>query len=83
MDVTGNISVRRVDKPKGPVDTVLPIELKTGKKTASTAENHRGQVLLYSFLKTDRYPNDIALDDSELAGILVYLAEDSNSMSKT
>jgi DNA replication ATP-dependent helicase Dna2 len=52
----------------GHSNTIMPLELKTGKGTTGQAAlEHRAQVILYTLLMSDRYMQDVG------AGLLFYL----------
>ncbi len=55
-----------------------PLELKTGKRD----QTHEAQVLLYWLLVNDKYTDSHRVEDDELAGLLIYLpnntTDDSN-----
>ena len=67
VDLTVQVKMRHKDR-KGRTGKTLPLELKTGRPSGSA--EHRGQVILYSMMMSERRP------DPE-AGLLLYLRTSS------
>ena len=67
VDLTLHVNLPKKDK-KGRIRKTLPLELKTGRPSGSA--EHRGQVILYTMIMSERWPDP----DS---GLLLYLRNSS------
>ena len=67
VDLTLHVKLHKKDK-QGRISKTLPLELKTGRPSGSA--EHRGQVILYSMMMSERWPDP-------QSGLLLYLRNSS------